>query len=133
MKNVLTTLLLTAVTIVLLLVYLFFGPGGPADQKATYGTMQGVELEYRGKHIQTPFILEADGGLRLVGFETSDDKFPYAWLALTLHNTESADGVFKVGSAPPWKLTCVQVQDLLVKEKTSERVALFLRRQCKDN
>lgn len=130
MKKVFFTIFILIIMAILLWTYKFFGSGGAVDQKATYGEMQGVERDYRSKKILTPFVLETANGLRLVGFETGDEKFPYAWLALTLNDTEDVDGIFKIGKAPPWKLTCAQVQELLVKEKNSEEVATFLRRQC---
>ena len=117
--------------VILLWLYRLFGSGGFVDQKATYAEMQGVEQYYRSKQILTPFVLQSANGLRLVGFDTGDEKFPYAWLALTLNNSEDVDGVFKMGKAPPWHLSCGQVQELLVNEKTTENVQSFLKRKCK--
>jgi hypothetical protein len=104
--------------------------GQAADQKAIYAEMQGVELSYRDKNIVTPYILKAPQGLRLVGIRTGETRFPYAWLALERENPNSADGVFLVGNTASWELTCAQTEELLNKERTSTRVAQFLRTRC---
>jgi hypothetical protein len=133
MGKILVALLILIIMALSFWAYKFLGSGGAANQKATYAEMQGIELDYRGNKISTPFVLDTSNGLRLAAFETGDAKFPYAWLALTLDNDEDANGVYQIGKAPPWKLTCAQIDALLAKEQTSVKVALFLRKQCNNN
>jgi hypothetical protein len=113
-------------------VYNFFGPNGVTDQKAIYGDLQVTEFNFRDKKIDTPFLTKTKNDqLPAVAVETNDKAFPYTWIVLTRENNNDQDGVFKIGSSAPLKITCAEVQEILKKEKVSPKVALYLQRQCK--
>jgi hypothetical protein len=121
---------------ILIWIYGFFGPGGVTEQKSIFGAMQGVEIEYRGRKLNTPFFLDVKSGsysLRLVALATNDSKFPYAWLELSrqLRLDDSPHNFYMVAGEGKIRVSCEDVNRILMEEKVAPAVAAFLKQQCK--
>jgi hypothetical protein len=109
-----------------------FGSGGLTDQKAIYAIMQAIELDYRYKVISTPFLIE-ESSIRLVAVASEDKNFPYIWIALNRINPTDPDGVYKVGTSRPKKISCAEVATVLRQPSISESAKAFLRRNCSES
>ncbi len=117
--------------------YGFFGPGGVTEQQAILGRMQGIELENRGRKLQTPFLMDADAGgrrLRLAAFSTAQARFPYAWVELSrqVHLDDGpAHDFYMVPGDATLVVACQDVDKLLASEKVVRSVEIFIKAQCK--
>ncbi len=119
--------------IILLWLFMFFGPGGVIDQKSVYAELQGVEIEYRNQKLETPFILAPDKNRedRIAGFESDDAHFPFVWIALSRRNRDAR--IYMVPGDAKLRISCQRVMDFLKRNVVVANVAIFLRDQCHNN
>jgi len=118
--------------------YGFFGPRGITEQKAIWGSMQGIEWKYRDKQLATPFLLTiptAGYTLHLLALSTRNKRFPYLWLELSLQwkLDDSPNQFFMMNIETPLDrpvVSCIAIDKLLARENVTPAATRFLKNSC---
>jgi hypothetical protein len=99
-----------------------------AHDKAIYATLQGIEIETRGRDLHTPVVLRNSGDAGdVLGVRSTSARFPYCWVSLT---KTGADGEVMALDCKGWATHCDDIEAAIRGGVLPAPVRQFVAERC---